>query len=126
LFDRSNSGRIGVDNLPQDKEEFPDVADRSVQVDMPSLLLHSLVLLTIKFYINVDGGSYGSFPIGHLDENLISESNETTHVSVTVDFWEFGVGVVDDMFSLELGSVFIETVGDEHWYVVEPSISWSR
>jgi hypothetical protein len=50
-------------------------------------------------------------------------SSQPSHIDVSIHLRELGERVVDNVFSLELGTILIEAVGDEHGNIVHPCVT---
>ena len=62
----------------------------------------------------------------HVYKDSFSEPNKLSRVNVTVNLWEGAISRVNDMLLIELGSISIESIGDEDGDVVAPRISRCR
>ncbi len=56
--------------------------------------------------------------VRHLDQDGITQSLELAHVQVSLEAREFTVVAVDAVLSLELGTVLVETVGQEERNII--------
>ena len=126
LLDRYQSRAVGVDDLPPNITERACVSDRFVLEWIPPILTCGFVSLQIVLAENILVVTNRLAVKVHVYEDPITESYESTRVNVTVDLGVFGESCVNDMLSTELGSISIESVGEEYRDVVTPRISRCR
>src|SRR5690349_23659704 len=92
---------------------------------MPSIYHHSLQELSVVVAPDVLLHSHSVALVGHLYEDLITQPDQFPYCCISLNFREFCVRVIHNVVSLELRTISIESVGDEHRNVIHPSIAWS-
>lgn len=117
------SSGICINHLSSDSVEFPDIPNGSLLVDVPSTLGDILQKFCIKRDLHVNEVAECLANVRHLDEDLLPKFNQPASTDVPVDLGKLGIGVVDDVLSLEFRTVVVESVGDEDWNVVHPRVS---
>lgn len=67
--------------------------------------------------------SNGSPHIRHLHKDSLFLSSQAPNSRIPFDFREFSVAAVDDVLSLELGTILVESVRHEYRDIIEPIIT---
>src|SRR5690606_967040 len=113
-------------NLPHHNEEFRGVPQRAILVDMPSFFHHFLHQITVVINFDLIDVSRRMAFVRHLDKELVAQSNKLSSPNVTINFWELGMMIVDNVLDFELSAVLVKAISDEYWDIIEPSVSRSR
>jgi hypothetical protein len=90
---------------------------------MPSLLQHPFELLFVVVGIHDVDDPVGLPLERHGDQQTIPVPHKYADLEVTLYLRELRVRGVDDMASLKLCAVLIETISEEHRNVIEPRVT---
>jgi hypothetical protein len=90
---------------------------------MPSFLQHPFELLFVVVGVHDVDDPVGPPLQRHVHQQAVPVPHQHTDLEVTLYLRELRVRGVDDMASLKLCAVLIETISEEHRNVIEPRVA---